>query len=488
MLDDFDISKSMNEIKPRAHLCLIYRSEEEWERAVTVFIEKGLENREKCLYIYNSHRPDRIRKSLEEEGVDLGTFENSGHFIFYSFDDFFRNSERDIFTMIYFLSKLSETSKSEGYTGLRVAIEIKCGSDSFQSQDILEFEARLNRYFFSKHACTALCLYKQDEHEQQFIKDIITTHPLIARGDRFYRNSRYMMPGEILCKERNKKEIDSLLNIIERENKNNESLNFLNKVFNESLQAFCSLSPNGSIIICNQAFCDVVGYQNHQLHQSVKFTDLITADYLDAHWQAVKNINTSGVPQRYEVEMQKQDGSSIYVEILLHQTVGRLESNIYYYLFMNNITERKKAEAALEETKQHFADIINFLPDPTLVIDKSGRVIAWNKAIEKMTGVKARKILGKGDHEYAIPIYGRKRPLLADQVLLQNQKGHYYTSVKKEGNDLIAESYTPQIKNKETFLWCKATPLYNVKGELIGVIETIRDITHFKTTEERLRF
>ena len=36
------------------------------------------------------------------------------------------------------------------------------------------------------------------------------------------------------------------------------------------------------------------------------------------------------------------------------------------------------------------ADIIDFLPDATLVIDCDGRVIAWNRAIETMTGVKAQ--------------------------------------------------------------------------------------------------
>jgi len=35
------------------------------------------------------------------------------------------------------------------------------------------------------------------------------------------------------------------------------------------------------------------------------------------------------------------------------------------------------------------ADIINFLPDATFVIDKEGKVISWNRAIEDMTGVSA---------------------------------------------------------------------------------------------------
>jgi len=47
-------------------------------------------------------------------------------------------------------------------------------------------------------------------------------------------------------------------------------------------------------------------------------------------------------------------------------------------------TERKRTEEALQSA--HQLDIVELLPDATLVIDKDGRVIAWNRAIEQMTG------------------------------------------------------------------------------------------------------
>lgn len=51
-------------------------------------------------------------------------------------------------------------------------------------------------------------------------------------------------------------------------------------------------------------------------------------------------------------------------------------------------------------------EIINFLPDATFVIDLDGKVIAWNRAMEDVTGVTASDILGKGDYDYALPFYG----------------------------------------------------------------------------------
>jgi PAS domain S-box-containing protein len=47
--------------------------------------------------------------------------------------------------------------------------------------------------------------------------------------------------------------------------------------------------------------------------------------------------------------------------------------------------------------------IIDFLPDVTFAVDSKGKVIAWNRAIEEMTGAKPEDIFGKADYEYALP-------------------------------------------------------------------------------------
>ncbi len=78
--------------------------------------------------------------------------------------------------------------------------------------------------------------------------------------------------------------------------------------------------------------------------------------------------------------------------------------------------------SATQESERRLTDIINFMPDPTLVIDATGHVIAWSRAMEEMTGVPAQEMLGKGDYEYAIPFYGERRPVLLDLVLLPREE------------------------------------------------------------------
>jgi PAS domain S-box-containing protein len=138
-------------------------------------------------------------------------------------------------------------------------------------------------------------------------------------------------------------------------------------------------------------------------------------------------------------------------------------------------------------------EIINFLPDATFVIDEEGKVLAWNRAIESMTGVKAGDVVGKAEYEYALPFYGVKQPILVDLVLNPDHAVNArYSFIENEDGTLVAEVYTPRLKPGGAYLWAKAAPLFDDAGEIVGAIETIRDITDQKiaqaTLQEQLYF
>ena len=150
---------------------------------------------------------------------------------------------------------------------------------------------------------------------------------------------------------------------------------------------------------------------------------------------------------------------------------------------------RQKTEKLAKDTQRRLYDIINFLPDATFAIDTGGKVIAWNRAIEEMTGVPASDMLGRGNYEYSVPFYGKRRPILIDLVNIPNEElsEGKYAIVKKEGDILIAETTLPRPLGRDSVLLGKASLLYNDEGESIGAIESIRDVTEQKRAEEALR-
>lgn len=154
----------------------------------------------------------------------------------------------------------------------------------------------------------------------------------------------------------------------------------------------------------------------------------------------------------------------------------------------SDITERKNTEIALKESERRLGDIIDFLPMATFVIDRNGRVTAWNREMEEITGVKHEEIIGKGDYEYALPFYGERRAILIDLVFAPEEElAAKYSHVRREGEILTAEAFIPKLGKNGIMLVGYASALRNTEGEVIGAIETIRDITDIRRVESELK-
>jgi PAS domain S-box-containing protein len=150
---------------------------------------------------------------------------------------------------------------------------------------------------------------------------------------------------------------------------------------------------------------------------------------------------------------------------------------------------RRQEREAIKRSERRLSDIINFLPDATFAIDLEGKVIAWNKAMEEMTGVHKKTIIGEGDHIYSLPFYGIRRLMLIDLILKKDKEiEEKYPFIHQQDNKLISEMYFPALYGRKgAFLWFIASPLYDANGNIIGAIESIRDITENKRAEHALK-
>ncbi|HWQ20094.1 MAG TPA: histidine kinase dimerization/phosphoacceptor domain -containing protein [Methanotrichaceae archaeon] len=174
--------------------------------------------------------------------------------------------------------------------------------------------------------------------------------------------------------------------------------------------------------------------------------------------------------------------------VFIRQIVTHKENVSLYAKAQQEISERIHAEEALKGSEHRLADIIDFLPDATLVIDNKETVIAWNRAIEVLTGVKSEEMIGKGNYEHALPFYGKRRPILIDLVLSpQEEVEMSYSNLRREDKTLVGEAYIPMSGGGKACLWCVASALYDSQGNIVGAIESIRDITERERSEEILK-
>jgi two-component system cell cycle sensor histidine kinase/response regulator CckA len=228
--------------------------------------------------------------------------------------------------------------------------------------------------------------------------------------------------------------------------------------------------------------------ETQRLTKSGKLLDiqLKTAIFKDSQGRLAGDIVIyRDISQRIRAEQELQSHSERLEEKVSERTKEFQQIN---RRLLQEIDERRRAEEALRDSERRLAGIIDFLPDPTWVITDQGVVVAWNRAMEELTGVQAQDILGKGDYAYSLPFYDESRPMLID--LLDNpdeEVEQSYISFTREQERLVAVSYNPRLGPGGRYLMGIAGPLYDASGNRIGAIECLRDVTALKEAEKEVR-
>ncbi len=247
----------------------------------------------------------------------------------------------------------------------------------------------------------------------------------------------------------------------------------------------CSL--DGRITYVNHQAYMIFGYEPDQpLDNKNVFDFIIPGDRVRAA-EIIRTVIGGAPSKPHEYVAIRPDGSTF--PVIIHSTVV-IENGVVVGLrgVIIDISERKKAEDDIRESKQQLADVIDFFPDATVVINKEGEVIFWNRAIVALTGIAAEDMLGQGNHAYSVPFYGDRRPILVDLALQPDEVTQgKYMNLQREGDVIIGEAYMSGAGTEAMYLWGVASPLRNPEGEIVGAIECIRDITTRKKAEEALK-
>lgn len=151
----------------------------------------------------------------------------------------------------------------------------------------------------------------------------------------------------------------------------------------------------------------------------------------------------------------------------------------------------KNATKVVDVADSYAVRLMQHLVVPTFVIDPKRRVVIWNRACERLTGVAASEVIGTSKHWQAF--YKTKRPCLADLVALDRpeQLPEFYPEYAARGHNGLgfsAENWCvmPKLGN-ELYLAIDAGPIHDEAGNLIAVVETLRDLTDQKRAEMALK-
>jgi diguanylate cyclase (GGDEF)-like protein len=158
---------------------------------------------------------------------------------------------------------------------------------------------------------------------------------------------------------------------------------------------------------------------------------------------------------------------------------------------MQTTTTRQRAiHISAPDHERAFANkLLEMLAIPAFVLDTSCKVMIWNRACERLTGVPGFEVLGTSDHWRSF--HTEPRPILADLVM-QNRTDEIhqlYPRQAKGGHSashLSAESWCDMPRVGRRYLAADASPIVDDGGALVAVVQTLRDLTDEKMAQVKL--
>jgi len=231
---------------------------------------------------------------------------------------------------------------------------------------------------------------------------------------------------------------------------------------------YLTFDKKGLILEANLAAATMLGVARKVLLQNLMSKFIFPEDQ-DIYYQQRKRIFESHAPQVWEMRMVRSDGSPFWAH--LQATPAH---NDEYWVTLTDITERKEVEHNILEAKLFGEQVICSAREGVVVYDLDLFYRVWNPFMEHLTGFAAADVMGR----HPLDLF----PFLQEAGVMERLE----KVLAGETPDAVDFPYFTPKTERSGWASDLSAPLRNTKGEIIGVIATVRDITFRKEAEEKL--
>jgi len=231
---------------------------------------------------------------------------------------------------------------------------------------------------------------------------------------------------------------------------------------------------NGRIVWANPAVSKMTYYtleeiigQNPRIFKSGKHDP----DFYQSLWDTI----AAGSIWHGEMINRRKDGSLYFEEMTITPVCNGKQNEITNYIAIKqDITQRKRAEEALQESENRYRALVENQGEGAAIVDKALRFEYVNLAAENILGIPAHETRGKSLLDF----------LTSEQKrVLENQ-----LKTRKSGKISTYELTLLRADRQKRTVLITATPRFDSAGEYSGSFAIFRDITERKEIETRLRY
>jgi two-component system cell cycle sensor histidine kinase/response regulator CckA len=229
------------------------------------------------------------------------------------------------------------------------------------------------------------------------------------------------------------------------------------------------LTPEGDLIYGNKSACATLGYTLEEI-QTMNVFDIdpdFPRDNWPAHWERLKETGRRVFQTRHRTK----DGQLLPVEI--HANYVRVGNRELNFAFTRNLTERKKADAALREREEQLRLFVEHSPAAVAMFDLNLRYLVVSRRWVEDYKLAGQTIIGRTHYEVFPEITEDWRVI--------------HSRCLAGASDSREEDPFTRTDGSTTWLRWEIKPWHRADGSIGGIIMFTEDITARKEAEVALR-
>ncbi|MEA2206234.1 MAG: hypothetical protein QOE77_3010 [Blastocatellia bacterium] len=244
-------------------------------------------------------------------------------------------------------------------------------------------------------------------------------------------------------------------------------------IFENAEEGIFQSTPQGQYLVVNPALARMHGVDSQKELLGCK--DISRDVYVDPGLRDVfkKLLEEQGSVRGFEHQIFRRDGSKIWVSVNARAVRNEAGKVVYYEGTVQDITRRKEARAALQESEERYRALFENSRDALYVHDLSGKYISVNRAAEELSGYSRAEIIGRNFAEFIAPQHlPDVRENLCRKLEREGETSYEVETITKDGRRTPVEV---------------SSRLIYEHGIAVGIQGTARDITDRKRAQKALR-
>lgn len=172
--------------------------------------------------------------------------------------------------------------------------------------------------------------------------------------------------------------------------------------------------PEGRFVWGNSSLVEILGCTSLEVLQQVRVSELFVVP--DGRKELLDKLQQQGFVKNQEIHLRRCDGTPIWVHVTATARFSETGEIEVITGIVEDITEWRKIEQDLEVAQKAIQSLVECTPDPSCAVGGDRKVIAWNRAMERATGLTKAEIIGRSGLSEVMSRLGIRRSLL-DELL-----------------------------------------------------------------------